>query len=270
MSALILIAALAATPDVDPLAELERRQQEVFRSLAPSVVFIGNGEAMGSGVVVGSGLVLTAEHVVHGANTVSVVTFDGKRVNGTVLERAADDFDLALVRIPIEPPVAVLALETPVAIGSWVGAIGHGKGSVWSFNVGMVSNVYEENDGKGVIQTQVPLNPGNSGGPLLDRRGRVVGIVTSRVNGAESLNFAIDVRLAVRVLVGLRVDAKVLTVRAPAGVQVFVAGKGVGSGPLVVVPHPIQATRVYAVVDGQLRERIVTLADREIDLGKPR
>lgn len=254
---------------VDPLEAVEQHQQQLFQRLAPSVVFITTEGSLGSGVLVAPGLILTNAHVVKKSQSVDVVLHDGRKARGTVLERASEEVDLALVRISLDDaPVAKVAFESSLKVGSWVGAIGHGEGSVWSFNVGMVSNLYSGKSQREVFQTQIPLNPGNSGGPIFDRRGVVVGIVTAGVTGANSLNFGIDTSVAFRHLTGLRTMTSSVTLWAPAGVPIFFDNKNVGVGPVVVVPRLEKATEAFAVIKGAMVKVKVSPNDREVRLGE--
>jgi serine protease Do len=263
----ILLTLTLATDGLSPLEAIERDQQQLFEKMAPSVVFITQSGTLGSGVVVGAGLVLTNAHVVGKAQQVEVVLHDGRRSKGTVVERGSDNIDLALVSIPFDDaPVAAVAMSSSLRVGSWVGAIGHGEGSVWSFNVGMVSNLYDGKSQRAVFQTQIPLNPGNSGGPIFDRRGTVVGIVVSGVSGANSINFGIDVEVAFRALPKLRTAMKSLTLFAPKGVPIFFDNQNVGSGPVVVVERPNKPTDAFAVISGTMVRVRVMPDDREARL----
>jgi S1-C subfamily serine protease len=260
--------AASARADDDPLLAVERAQQRVFDAVAPSVVFLDRAEGYASGFAVAPDLVLTSAHVVGAAKEVDAILSDGSRRRATVVERAADDTDLALVRIA-GAALRPLALATyDLRVGAWVGAVGHGVGGAWTFTVGMVSNIYPRGADRPVFQTQIPLNPGNSGGPIVDREGRVIGVVTAGIKEAQSVNFAIRTQVACRTLAQLRPLCDVLTIRAPAGVAVFVDGRSVGVGPTVVVPAEKRTYKVMVVVGGKLRERQVTFpAQRMIDLG---
>lgn len=253
----------------DPLEAMEQHQQQLFEKLAPTVVFITTEGSLGSGVLVAPGLILTNAHVVKKSATVDVVLHDGRKARGTVMERGSEEVDLALVRIPLDDaPVAKIAFESSLRVGSWVGAIGHGEGSVWSFNVGMVSNLYSGKSQREVFQTQIPLNPGNSGGPIFDRKGVVVGIVTAGVTGANSINFGIDTSVAFRHLAGLRALSSSVTLLAPEGVPIFFDNKNVGVGPLVVVPRLDKPTEAFAVIKGAMVKVMVSPSDREVRLGQ--
>jgi len=276
MRAAVVIVALAAlgAPSVaragDALAELERQQVQLYEKVGPSVVFLSTTDSFGSGFFVEPGLVLTNAHVVKDVRTVTVVIADGRRVEGRVAEKAAEDIDLALVRVPVTD-VEPLPLDEgkELRVGSWVGSVGHGRGGIWSFVTGMVSNIYPSGAQRAIFQTQIPLNPGSSGGPIVDRRGRVVGVVTAAMKESNSMNFAIRADVALRVLSLLGAKCACVTVTAPADVNVFVDGTLVGKGPRVVFPAEARTYQVSALVKGAMKrvrvryptERAVSLTD---------
>jgi S1-C subfamily serine protease len=273
--AALVVAALAAPTTAlsagdDPLAEVERRQEEIFQQIGPSVVFIAAGDGFGSGFFVsGDGLILTNAHVVGNHPTVRVVTSDGKTYVGQVSARAPENVDLALVRIAAKktPSLALLA-RSDLKVGAWVAAVGHGRGGIWSFNVGMISNIYPDGADRPVFQTQIPLNPGNSGGPVVDRRGRVIGVVTAGIQNSNSINFAIRTEMALRSFPEIQADCECLVIHAPPGIPIFVDGKMVGTGSAVV---PAAASgrsyEVFAVIDGEMRKtRVHYPAQRTVEL----
>jgi S1-C subfamily serine protease len=245
---------------VDPLAALEARQQAVFAKVAPSVVFIVTKEGMGSGFVVSrDGLILTNRHVVGDHETVDLVFYNGTRVKGKVVEHAGKDIDLTLIDAPIKhrKPLQLASVED-LEVGAWAAAVGHGRGAVWTFNTGMISNIYKSGGERPLIQTQIPLNQGNSGGPVVDRDGNVVGVVTAGDLEAQALNFAIKIDVAVRELKILRDRCNCMTVAVPAGTPVFVDGRMRGIGP--AVPFIAERGRDYevtAVVRGKRRSKTV-------------
>jgi len=263
--------ASAPAPAPDPIAALEQQRQQLFEAHAPSVVFIGAGDGFGSGFFVSAdGLVLTNAHVVGKNDQVDVILHDGRRLRGKVVERGLDDLDLALVSIAV-PDTVPIPIGEPGAlrVGNWVASIGHGRGGVWTFTEGMVSNIYPAGSERPVFQTQIPLNPGNSGGPILDRNGRVVGIVTAGLTDSNAINFAIPIDAALRGLPRLSDLASCLVITAPAGVAVFVDGKMAGKGPRVVVPAQNKTYEIFAVIDGQMRRQRATYPKiRKVDLRK--
>lgn len=247
--------ALAQKPDADPIAQIEAHQQALFKKIVPSVVFISQGQTMGSGFFVSEdGLILTNAHVVGRAESVEVVLRDGRRLKAKVLQRAGDDIDLALLQVPLtQTPALTLAGFSELQIGSWVAAIGHSAGGIWSFTTGMVSNIYTGELDEPVFQTQIPIRPGASGGPVFDRHGRVVGVITSGIKDSSAINFAIRTDTAVRIFEQLGNACECLTISAPAGVPIFVNQKMIGKGPRVVLPVQPGNFEVFAVIQGEMK-----------------
>ncbi|MFH0900294.1 MAG: S1C family serine protease [Pseudomonadota bacterium] len=268
-----LLFAMMAAPAVsraDTLAETEREQQALFERIAPSVVVITTGGGMGSGFFVSrNGLVLTNAHVVGKSKEVDVVLLDGRKLRGVVVEKAASDIDLALVKLELEGTVPLRLGGGELRVGMWAAAIGHGMGGVWAFTTGMVSNIYPMGSTKPVFQTQIPLNPGTSGGPVFGRDGRVLGIVTSGIKESNSINFAIRAEVAVDNLQTLANSCEsCLVVSAPAGVPVFIDGKMAGKGPRVVIVPEERTYTIFAIIKGNKREITVSVpAQMAVDLG---
>jgi serine protease Do len=161
-----------------------------------------------------------------------------------------------------------------------VAAIGHGMGTTWTYTTGMVSNTYPV-DGfadKPLFQTQIPLNPGNSGGPIFDRNGVVVGVVTAGIQKAQSINFAIRSSEALRRfarLAGPRPPASsvapaALTVIAPEGAPVFVDGASVGKGPRVTAAVSPGEHEALAIIGGAaVRQRVTFPGTASVELKAP-
>jgi serine protease Do len=252
------------------LADLERQQQALFKKLAPSVVFIRESSSFGSGFFVSAdGLILTSAHVVGTRRQVEIVLHSGEHVVGEVVERGGDRLDVALVQAPLSStPAADLGGLNDIQVGSWVGAVGHGEGAIWTFNSGMVSNIYPRGTDRPVFQTQIPLNPGNSGGPVFTSDGRVVGIVTSKIVEASDLNFAIGLDVARRALKRLARLGNALSIVAPPGVVVFVDGAMAGTGPRILVDvTPNESHEITAVIHGEMIHRLIHFPEvRELQL----
>lgn len=167
----------------------------------------------GSGVIVSAdGYILTAQHVVEGATSVSVTTVDGKTYDATVIGTSSTD-DVALIKIDATGLVAApIATASSVQVGQLVVALGNPLGQYAdSATLGIVSGtgrtiqVADPTTGAaltrtGLIQTDAALNEGNSGGPLLDSQGRVIGIATATASSAEGLGFATPVSAAASLL----------------------------------------------------------------------
>ncbi len=192
--------------DTELLDAYSRAVVDVVARVAPSVVSIrvtvegrrGTGEGAGSGFVVApDGFVVTNHHVVDGASRVSVAFTDGHEVDARV-EGTDPPTDLALLRV-VEAGLAPVEIgrSEDLRVGQLVIAIGNPLGFQSTVSTGVISALGRNLRGRtgrlieNVIQTDVALNPGNSGGPLVDSRGRVVGVNTAMIRMAQGLCFAI-------------------------------------------------------------------------------
>lgn len=194
----------------DALADLEDAHVALFERVAPAVVVVEHGGAVGAGFAVAAGLVVTAAHVVQGASEVRITLPGGRVVRGAVAERSADGLDLALVHVP-EAPGPTLALGgAPTRTGAFVATVGHGDGNRWTLATGIVANAAADGADGALLRLQIPLRPGASGGPVVDRSGSVVGIVTH--GGPGSASFAVRAGAALASLAGL---AALAPARAP-------------------------------------------------------
>ena len=160
-------------------------------------------QGQGSGFITRSdGVVLTNAHVVDGASDVTVTLPDGRSYSGKVL--GADPLtDVAVVKVVASKlPVAPLGDSARVRPGEWAIAIGNPLGLDNTVTAGIISAVQRTNavgEGQRVpyIQTDAAVNPGNSGGPLIDDRGQVIGINTAiRQAPGAGLSFAIPINTA--------------------------------------------------------------------------
>jgi S1-C subfamily serine protease len=182
------------------LSSLETEQATLFARVAPSVVLLMRDGASGSGFIVGrDGLVLTNAHVVGEGDEVTVQLSDGRAGTGRVIARATGALDLALVRVPFTdlPPLAA-GDASALRAGTFAATVGHGGGAAWTFSTGLVANPRPLGDSSPVVLAQMALRPGSSGGPLVDRLGRAVAIVTAGTRDASGVTFAIRVDAAVR------------------------------------------------------------------------
>ncbi|MEG0923230.1 MAG: Do family serine endopeptidase [Comamonas sp.] len=160
----------------------------------------------GSGFIISpDGTILTNAHVVKGAKTVTVKLTDRREFKAKVLG-ADPKTDIAVIKIDAKDlPVVKLGDSKAIQQGEWVLAIGSPFGFENSVTAGVVSakgRALPDDSAVPFIQTDVAVNPGNSGGPLLNARGEVVGInsqIYSRSGGYEGLSFAIPIDLAVHI-----------------------------------------------------------------------
>ena len=162
------------------------------------------GNSSGTGVVLeANGVILTNQHVIDGAISISVGLSDDSVFEGTVIGEDAS-VDIAIIKIEAEGlQPAPLGDSSILRVGEDVIAIGHALGLAGGPTVskGVVSALGRTvNQGAeqltDLIQTDAAINPGNSGGPLLNASGEVIGINTARLESGEGIGFAIEINLA--------------------------------------------------------------------------
>lgn len=163
----------------------------------PAVVTITAGGKQGSGFFISTdGVVLTNAHVVEGSADPEVKLANGRVLRSQVLAADADR-DLALLSVPVRGvPTVRIGSSKDLRVGDTVLAIGAPLGLEHTVTRGIVSSKSREIDGKTYIQTDAPLNPGNSGGPLLGPAGAVVGVGTAVAPSADGIGFAVPIELA--------------------------------------------------------------------------
>jgi len=239
----------------------------VVENVSPSVVKIdvthhslrrrGNGQrrregssdmppvtGSGSGVIfTPDGFVLTNSHVIHDAATINVILADGRGLKAELI--GEDPFtDLAVVRVSGQDlPVAKLGDSQAIRIGQLVVALGNPFGFQATVTAGVVSALGRSlRVGGGrlidnVIQTDAALNPGNSGGPLVNSRSEVVGINTAIIPWAQGICFSIPVNTAKNIAAQLMKEGKVT--RAFLGI----AGQVLDISRAAVRSHSLRGSR---------------------------
>jgi S1-C subfamily serine protease len=167
----------------------------------------GRGGA-GSGFLVSAdGLIFTNSHVVSGARAITVSSSDGQRAAARIIGEDPDT-DIAVIRTDanLAAPLLVLSDSKAIRVGQLAIAIGNPLGFEQTVTTGVVSAVgrsLRARNGRlidDVIQTDAALNPGNSGGPLVDWKGRVIGVNTAVIMGAQGICFSVASNTALHVL----------------------------------------------------------------------
>lgn len=158
------------------------------------VTILADGDKVGAGFVVSpQGHIATNSHVVGDAETVKVRLRDGSEVEGKVVAKSSEH-DVAAVKVERRNlPTVQLGSSKSLRTGEEVAALGAPLGLEHSVTRGVVSNPRQEQDGKVYIQTDAALNPGNSGGPLINSSGLVVGMNAKVAAKAQNVGFAIPV-----------------------------------------------------------------------------
>jgi S1-C subfamily serine protease len=213
----------AIQPSEDALDPYSARVAHAFETVGPAVVHIlaeGQRTGTGSGVLFApDGYLLTNSHVIAGARKLTGSLTDGRQFEA---EKIGDDpaTDLAVLRLQAAGlPHAEFGSSARLRVGQLVVAIGNPLGFQATVTAGIVSalgRTLRSPSGRliqSVIQTDAPLNPGNSGGALVDGQGRVVGINTAMIGRAQGLCFAIGIDTAADVTMRLMRDGRVRRAR---------------------------------------------------------
>lgn len=263
----------------------------VFKEVSPSVVFIASTSVdpfkvnnqmktgIGSGFIISkNGLILTNSHVVFGSQHIIVTLDNGTKVVGKLI--GADPLiDLAVLKIPTPPeglPVISLGDSNAIEVGEQVMVIGNPFGLEQTLTLGIISGVNRilpeslAGERHPLIQTDAAISPGNSGGPLVNRYGEVIGIATSYLYDAQNIGFALPINVAKGVIPQLVEQGRVI--RPWVGVH----GKLVNKEELSIINIPIaDGFLVETVEPGSPAERAgvhggelpITIIGREFLLG---
>jgi serine protease Do len=186
-------------------------------------------QGLGSGVIVSSdGYILTASHVVEGADTVKVALSDGEKEFDAKVIGTDPPTDIAVLRIDAKKPLSAITLadSDKLEVGDLVLAVGNPFAVGQTVTLGIISALQRGGFGisgyEDFIQTDAAINPGNSGGALVDVEGRLVGIntaIVSRSGGFQGVGFAVPINMARYVMDRLITSGKVARGYLGIGIQ---------------------------------------------------
>ena len=215
------------------VAEIQRSTIELFKRVAPSVVeittIVVGDDSSKSSIKTGSGFfwdasgnIVTNAHVVQDANSITVWLAAGEQVEAEIVG-SAPNYDVAVIRLKaprqVPPPIAIGTSQN-LKVGQWVYAIGSPFGLDQSLTTGVISALKRRlptSEGRqisNIIQTDAAIYPGNSGGPLLDASGRLIGVNTvaySIAGSGNALGFAIPVDIVKSIVPDLIKNGRIPT-----------------------------------------------------------
>ena len=182
----------ATAPSVEALTERVRKSVAVIMSAGRD----SQRDGLGSGFVISpDGLIATNFHVIGEGRAVRVQLADGRQFDATAIHASDRALDLAVLRIDAKDlPSLELGNSDELKQGQSVLALGNPQGLKNSVVSGLVSGV-RQMDGRPMIQLAIPIEPGNSGGPLVDMQGRVQGVLTMKSLVTPNLGFALTSNL---------------------------------------------------------------------------
>ena len=181
----------------------------VYEKINPAIVAIdakvSDGTSSGSGCIINSeGLILTSSHVILDSKDIKVTTSNGKSYKAQVVKKLGSGSDLTILKINSEKPFHTVTMgnSSSVKVGQKVLAIGNPFGFSGTLTQGIVSRIDKK---RNKIQTDAAINPGSSGGPLLNTNGEVIGINQAIYNPDNNtsnigIGFAIPINEAKAIL----------------------------------------------------------------------
>jgi S1-C subfamily serine protease len=193
-----VICSLLALP-LAAFAQTALTTAQIAKRASPSVVVIqgktDTGDVLGSGFIVSEdGKIVTNLHVIREMKTASVELANGDTFDSVSVLATDERRDLAVVKIPgFDLAVLDLGNSDTVIVGEPVVIVGSPRGLEGTVTAGILSSMRDAGDGFKVLQTDAAVNPGNSGGPLVNNKGQAIGVVSFKLRSSEGLNFAVPI-----------------------------------------------------------------------------
>ena len=174
--------------------------EEIFNKLSNSTVEItaddGYQTSTGSGFYIDeNGTVVTNYHVIEGCSNVFVTTNDGGTYSVESIIGYDSELDIAILSTSRSNSIPIEIREEPATTGESIYTLGSSLGLTGTFSEGIVSTAQRELDNMTFIQISAPISSGNSGGPLVDAQGKVLGITSAGFDGGQNLNLAIPISI---------------------------------------------------------------------------
>jgi S1-C subfamily serine protease len=287
MKVLAMLLTAAVLPVVAPAAQAQNLE-EIFGKVSPTVVIVrSKGRDIkaggvtrftetGSGVLISdSGRVMTAAHVVNGMDEVTVEGIGGEVVRATIISAnaAADVSLLQLERVTKAMRVARLGDSDTAQVGQQVMIVGAPYGLAYSMSVGWISarwppnTIFRDMPLAEFLQTTATINTGNSGGPIFNMAGEVIGIVSQNISksgGSEGLGFVVTINSAKKLLVEGKVFWGALQGLLLTGDLAAIFNVPAPAGFLVKTVAQDSMAWKMGLQGG---DRVVTISGKEIALG---
>jgi hypothetical protein len=172
---------------------------QIAKKVSPSVVVIqgktDSGDVLGSGFIISKdGKIVTNLHVIRDMKTASVQLANGKMFDSLSVLAIDERRDLTIVKVAgVDLPVLDLGNSDTLTVGEPLVIVGSPRGLEGTVTAGILSSVRDSGEGFKVLQTDAAVNPGNSGGPLVNNKGDAIGVVCFRLRSAQGLNFAVPI-----------------------------------------------------------------------------
>jgi len=182
---------------------------QIAKRVSSSVVLIqgktASGDVLGSGFIVSKdGKIVTNLHVIREMESASVQLATGEIFDSVTVLATDERKDLAVVQIAgFCLPALAMGDSNDISVGERVVVVGCPRGLAGTVTAGILSSVRDSGGGLKVLQTDAALNPGNSGGPLVNSKGQAIGVIAFKLESSEGLNFAIPINYVRGILYAL-------------------------------------------------------------------